>query len=140
MGELGDLVTNALFEVHEILFGDVLIAVDTEGNQKSFNCLSEDFVRVSSDHIALDNAGIRDIEVKTIVAHKRHLADQSISLDATLYFIDADGRRWDYSEEDMIARDIVPIDGSQCLVQFRLRKSEEVNRTSADTEFSWSND
>lgn len=137
MGNLADQITDALYEVHTVLFGDVLIAVDSEGVQKSFNCLVEDFVRVSADSMVIDQAGIRDVEIRTVVAHNRHLDDQGIDLDATLYFVDADGRRWDYSEEDMIARAIVPIDGAQCMTQFRLRKSEEVNNTEPETEFSW---
>ena len=131
-------ISNALFKLHTLgVFGDVLIAVDSEGNQKTFNCAMEDFVRVSADQMSIDVAGIRDIEVRTVMVHNRHLEDQGINLDATMYFIDADGRRWDYSDEDMIARAIVPIAGSQCLTQFRMRKSEEVNRTDADTEFTW---
>lgn len=137
MGDLGNTVSDALFQVHELLFGDVLTSVDIEGNHKSFNCLMEDFVRVSADSMVIDQAGIRDIEVRTVIAHNTHLEAQGINLDATLYFLDADGKRWDYSEEDMIARAIVPIDGSQCMTQFRMRKSEEVNRTDADTGFTW---
>ena len=131
-------ISNALFKLHTLgVFADVLIAVDANGNQKTFNCAMEDFIRVSTDQIMIDAAGIRDIEVRTVTVHNRHLEDQGIDLDATMYFVDADGRRWDYSDEDMIARAIVPIAGSQCLTQFRMRKSEEVNRTDGDTEFSW---
>lgn len=131
-------ITNALYKLHTLgVFADVLIAVDSEGNEKSFNCAMEDFVRVSADQMSIDVAGIRDIEVRTVLVHNTHLEEQDINLDATMYFIDADGRRWDYSDEDMIARAIVPIAGSQCLTQFRMRKSEEVNRTDADTEFTW---
>lgn len=137
MGALGDIVTTELGVVHELLFGDVLTAVDSEGNEITFNCLSEDFIRVSADQMAIDVAGIRDIEIRTILAYKPHLELQGIDLEATTYFVDSDGKRWDYSDEDMIARNIVPIDGSQCMVQFRLRKSEEINRTDADTEFTW---
>lgn len=137
MGELGDIVTAELGVLHELLFGDTLTAVDIDGNHKSFNCLSEDFVRVSAEQIAIDVAGIRDVEIRTIMAYNPHLESQGINLDATLYFIDADGMRWDYSDEDMIARNVVPIDGSQCMTQFRIRKSVELDKTDADTEFTW---
>lgn len=131
-------ISDALYKLHTLnVFGDVLTAVDVEGNRKDFNCGMEDFVRVSADQISIDQAGIRDIEVRTVMVHNRHLEEQGINLDATLYFIDSLGKRWDYSDEDMIARAIVPIAGSQCLTQFRMRKSEELNQTDSDTEFTW---
>lgn len=137
MGELGDQVTAALFEVHTLLFGDVLIAVNSSGVQKSFNCLMEDFVRVSAEQMNIDATGVRDIEIRTVIAHNTHLTAQGIDLLATMYFIDADGLRWDYSEEDMIARAVVPIDGSQCMTQFRIRKSEELNKALTGSTFTW---
>ena len=124
-----------LYDSH--LSRDVLTAVDVEGNHKEFYCIMDDFIRVSADQIAIDHAGIRDIEIRTVLVHNTHLEEQGINLDATLYFIDSIGKRWDYSDEDMIARAIVPIAGSQCLTQFRMRKSEELNQTDSDTEFTW---
>lgn len=137
MGALGDLVTRELYKVHEILFGDLLLAVDNTGAMRTFNCLMEDFVRVSAEQISIDASGIRDIEIRTVYAHNTHLQEQGIDLEATDYFIDVNGRRWDYSDEDMIARCTVPIDGSQCITQFRMRKSEELNQTESEDEFTW---
>lgn len=130
-------VEQAIDQVHAILAGDVVTHVDSETLvETEFTCVMEDYIRVGSEALTIDAAGIRDINIRNLTIWKNVTTPLGITFKASDWFL-IDGERWDYNEKDDIATARVPICGVQSLITIRIRRAVELNSTLVGEEFTW---
>jgi hypothetical protein len=130
-----DEIERAFKELFELIAGDLVVHVTAGGTQTNLLTIMDD--AWYGEGLILDQAGIRDTNSRDLCFHKAYLTAAGVSLQPTDHYL-INGERWDYQEDIAIKNALNPLSGIQEIVVIRVRRSVELDGTTAGSTWEFS--